>query len=160
MSMQPGDRPGEAVAKTEHGAAPRDLADLLWGGFPLGDLGWPFREMGAPAGVPIRVEEVMENDQVVVRAELPGLDPEKDIDVTVDEGVLTIRAERRESTEDKTGRGYRSEFRYGTFVRQIRLPRGTSTEVVSASYRDVVLEVRLPAPSEGSSRRRIQVERG
>jgi HSP20 family protein len=102
----------------------------------------------------------VDNDQVVVRAELPGLDPEKDIEVTVHDDVLTIRAERRETAEDRTGRGYHSEFRYGRFVRQVRLPRDTSTEVISASYRDGILEVRLPAPIEGSRSRRIQVDRG
>ncbi|KAE8764123.1 Hsp20 family protein [Georgenia thermotolerans] len=123
-------------------------------------MGWPFREAGRPAGVPIRVEEVREGDQLVVRAELPGVDPEKDIDVTVDEGVLTIRAQRQERTEDKQADSYRSEFRYGQFERQIRLPKGTSPDVVSASYRDGLLEVRLPIPAEEPSARRIDVQRG
>jgi HSP20 family protein len=164
MSVQPTQEPARRTDSPQGGVplprSPRDLAELLWGGWPLGDLAWPFRDLPAPAGVPIKVEEVIENDQVVVRAELPGVDPEKDIEVTVDEGVLTITAERREKTEEKTERGYRSEFRYGTFVRQVRLPSGTSAEVVSASYRDGILEVRMPAPMAGGSTRRIQVERG
>ena len=61
---------------------------------------------------------------MVVRAELPGVDPEKDIDVTVEDGVLTISAERRESTEKKEDTSYRSEFRYGSFVRRLPVPRG------------------------------------
>ncbi|MPV89896.1 Hsp20 family protein [Georgenia ruanii] len=145
--------------------SPRELAEHLWGGWPprwdwpFGEAGWPFREAGRPAGAPIRVEEVREGDQLVVRAELPGVDPEKDIDVTVDEGVLTIRAHRQERTEDRQADSYRSEFRYGRFERQIRLPKGTSPDVVSASYRDGLLEVRLPVPPEAPSARRIDVQR-
>lgn len=137
----------------------QDLAQMLWGRWPFGELGWPFGDTGTGAA-PIRVEEMVENDQVVIRAEIPGVDPDKDIEVTVDEGMLRIRAERRESAEDRTGQGRRSEFRYGSFLREVPLPPGTSTEVVSASYRDGILEVRLPAPVRGASTRRIAVERG
>ena len=59
--------------------------------------------------------------------------PERDIDVSVDNGVLTIAAERRESNREKSDKGFHSEFRYGSFVRQVRLPAGTSPEVVSAT---------------------------
>lgn len=136
-----------------------DLAELLSSRWPFLDAVWPFPE-GTAGGMPMRVEEVVENDQLVIRAELPGVDPDKDIDVTLDDGTLTITAERREQQEDRTGRSLRSEFRYGRLVRRIGLPQGTSTEVVSASYRDGILEVRLPAPSVRSGARRIEVERG
>lgn len=151
-------------AAAEGGAVPlprsaRDLGELLWGGWPFGDLAWPFRDVGAPVGVPIRVEEVMDDDQLVIRAELPGVDPEKDVEVTVDEGVLTIKAERRQDKKEKTDSGFRSEFRYGKFVRQIRPPKGTGAEV-TANYRDGVLEVRMPKPSsEGGTARRIEIGR-
>jgi HSP20 family protein len=75
---------------------------------------WPFRE--------IKVEEFVEGDQLVVRAEVPGVDPDRDIDVSVENNVLTISAERRESNREKFERGFHSEFRYGSFVRQVRLP--------------------------------------
>ncbi|WP_341360430.1 Hsp20/alpha crystallin family protein [Georgenia sp. M64] len=140
--------------------SPRELAEQLWESWPFGDFPWPFREAGRPAGVPIRVEEHRDGDHVVVRAELPGVDPEKDIDVTVEDGILTIRAERRESTEKKEDKSYRSEFRYGSFVRRLPVPRGVRTEDVSASYRDGVLEVRLPAPPEETPPRKVQVQRG
>lgn len=162
--QQPGGRQQPDVASPESAIpaprTPRDLVDLLWAGWPFGDLGWPFGERAAAAADLIRVEEVIENDQVVVRAELPGVDPDRDIEVTVDEGVLTIKAERREQAEDRTGHGYRSEFRYGRLVRRLRLPRGTSAEVVSATYKDGVLEVRMPAPVAETPGRRISVERG
>jgi HSP20 family protein len=162
--QQPGGRQRPDVASPESAVpaprTPRDLVEMLWGGWPFGDVGWPFGERATTAGNLIRVEEVIENDQVVIRAELPGVDPDEDIEVTVDEGVLTIKAERREQAEDRTGRGYRTEFRYGSFVRRVPLPKGTSAEVVSATYKDGVLEVRMPAPVAEAPGRRITVERG
>lgn len=131
---------------------PRDLTDL-WGGWqPFGAMNWPFRD--------IRVEEFVDGEQLVVRAEVPGVDPDRDIDVSVDSGVLTIAVERRESSREKLDKGFHSEFRYGSFVRQVRLPAGTSPEVVSATYRDGVLEIRMPRPSAEAASRRIQIQRG
>ena len=99
-------------------------------------------------------------DHLVIRAELPGVDPDRDIDVSVDNGVLTIAAERQESNREQLEKGYRSEFRYGSFVRQVRLPAGTSAEVVSAAYKDGVLEIRMPKPTQEGASRRIQIQRG
>lgn len=131
---------------------PRDLTDL-WGGWqPFGAMNWPFRD--------IKVEEFVDGEQLVVRAEVPGVDPDRDIDVSVDSGVLTIAVERRESSREKLDKGFHSEFRYGSFVRQVRLPAGTSPEVVSATYRDGVLEIRMPRPSAEAASRRIQIQRG
>jgi HSP20 family protein len=115
-------------------------------------MNWPFRD--------IKVEEFIDGEQLVVRAEVPGVDPDRDIEVSVDNGVLTIAAERRESSREKLDKGLHSEFRYGSFVRQVRLPAGTSPEVVSATYRDGVLEIRMPRPSAEAASRRIQIQRG
>lgn len=136
---------------------PRELARWLWSS-------WPFD--GEPVSQaltnthPVSVEEAIEDGQLVVRAELPGIDPEKDVEVVVDEDTLTIRGERRVQSEDRTSAGYRSEFRYGRFLRRIPLPSGASVDVVSASYRDGVLEVRMPAPAPKQGARRIEVGRG
>ena len=94
------------------------------------------------------------------QGELPGADPDRDIDVSVENGVLTIAAERQESNREKLEKGYRSEFRYGSFVRQVRLPAGTSAEVVSAAYKDGVLKIRMPKPTPKAASRRIQIQRG
>ena len=102
-------------------------------------------EMGASA---IRVEEMVEGNTVVVRAELPGIDPDKDVDVTVSQGVLVIKAKREEKKEQKEQDTYRSEFRYGSFVRRIPLPDGVQESDVTASYKDGVLEVRAPMPDQ------------
>ncbi|MCH0565730.1 MULTISPECIES: Hsp20/alpha crystallin family protein [unclassified Streptomyces] len=92
----------------------------------------------------IRIEEHIADGAYVVRAELPGIDPEKDVDITVDEGILTLRAERSEETTEK----HRTEFHYGTFVRSVRLPAGAKGEEASAEYRDGVLTVTVPVPEE------------
>lgn len=143
--------PSESKERKTPGALtrwPRDLTDLWPGWAPFGALGWPFRD--------IKVEEFIDGDRLVIRAELPGVDPDRDIEVSVDNGVLTIAAERQESNREKLEKGYRSEFRYGSFVRQVRLPAGTSAEVVSAAYEDGVLKIRMPKPTPEAASRRIQ----
>jgi HSP20 family protein len=107
----------------------------------------------------IRVEQFVDGNTLVVRAEVPGIDPEKDVDVSVADGMLHIKAEREEKSEQKSKNGYRSEFRYGSFTRTIALPPGAREEDVTASYKDGVLEVRAPAPEQApaSGKRKIQV---
>ncbi|MBT2568857.1 Hsp20/alpha crystallin family protein [Arthrobacter sp. ISL-85] len=116
-------------------------------------------DVGASA---IRVEELVDGNTLVVRAELPGIDPEKDVDVTVSDGVLSIKAERQEKKEHKDKDGYRSEFRYGSFVRRIPLPSGVQQGDVTASYKDGLLEVRAPMPDQeqGTAASRIPISRG
>ena len=110
----------------------------------------------------IRVEEMVDGNTLVVRAELPGIDPEKDVDVTVADGVLTIRGERQEKKEHKDKDSYRSEFRYGSFVRRLALPSGVQQADVKASYKDGVLEVRAPLPEQGqeTGTSKIPITRG
>jgi HSP20 family molecular chaperone IbpA len=112
-----------------------DLMDWLEGEFPALPTMRPFS-----AARLVRVEDYLSEGQYVVRAELPGIDPEKDIEITVDDGVLTVKAERREEKKE----GGRSEFRYGSFARSVTLPTGADEENVAASYRDGILEVRTP----------------
>jgi HSP20 family protein len=110
---------------------------------------------------PIRIEETVENDQLVVKAELPGIDPDKDVEISVQERTLHIRAERRQETKEETQGRRHSEFRYGSFARRLPLPKGVSEEQVTASYQDGILEVRVPLPPEKSAEtaKRIQVRR-
>ena len=131
-------------------------------GFPaLPDLfGWA--EGGFPgthmiAGLHgIRVEEHLKDGTYVLRAELPGLDPDKDVEITVEENVLTLRAERAEETTEK----HRTEFRYGTFARSVRLPAGAKGEEATAEYKDGVLTITVPVPVEKTGTRTIQVRHG
>ena len=92
----------------------------------------------------IRLEESLGDKQYTLRAELPGIDPDKDIDVTVDGGTLRLRAERREEKKEKG----RSEFRYGSFSRTIQLPGGANEDDVKATYRDGILEVKVGLTSK------------
>lgn len=97
----------------------------------------------------IRVEEVMEDEHtLVIRAELPGVDPDKDAKLTVENGVLTIQAVRRAEHEDKGQRGHRTEFRYGSFARSVVLPAGASEDDVKATFVDGILEVRVPVDTK------------
>jgi HSP20 family protein len=94
----------------------------------------------------IRIDEFQENGTLVIRAELPGIDPEKDVEVTVADRMLHIRAERREEEESKQ-KGYtRRELRYGSFARTLPLPEGVSESDIVASYKDGILEIRVPVP--------------
>ena len=110
----------------------------------------------------IKVEEVRDGDSLVVRAELPGIDPEKDVDVSIRDGALHIRAFREERSEQKEKDSYRSEFRYGSFSRTLPLPEGATADDVTASYKDGVLEVTVPVPSQPPTPppSKIQVTRG
>jgi HSP20 family protein len=92
----------------------------------------------------LRVEELTEGDTLVIRAELPGIDPDKDVEISMHDGLLHIRAERKESTERKDKAEYRSEFRYGMFERALPVPAGVTEKDVTATYKDGILEVRLP----------------
>jgi HSP20 family protein len=106
----------------------------------------------------IRVDEYRENGTLVVRADLPGIDPEKDVELTVADGMLHISAERRE--EEKTEeKGYmRQELRYGSFARTLALPKGVSGADIKASYRNGILEIRVPAP-EAEPAKKIPIEK-
>ncbi len=109
-----------------------DLADWLeapWAGPP------PFL-----ASQVFRLEETVRDNRYVIRAELPGLDPENDIEVTVDGRLLTIRAERRRQDHGPN----RSEFRYGSLARAVRLPVRVDPADVTARYDKGVLEVSVP----------------
>ena len=109
-----------------------------------------------------RVEEYWDGDTVVIRAELPGIDPEQDVELTVVNDMLRLRAERRQKSEHKDKATYRSEFRYGSFVRTLPLPAGTKEEDITATYKDGVLEVRAPvtAPDQLPGTKKIPVTRG
>ncbi|HLZ39016.1 MAG TPA: Hsp20/alpha crystallin family protein [Mycobacteriales bacterium] len=110
---------------------------------------------------PIRIEETVQDDQLVVEAELPGIDPDKDVEISVQERTLHIRAKRRQETKEETPGRRDREFRYGSFARRIPLPKGVSEEQVTASYQDGILEVRVPLPREkpAETAKRIQVRR-
>lgn len=98
----------------------------------------------------VAVEEYTEDGTLFVRAELPGIDPEKDVEITVGDGTLHIKAERTER-EEKTGRHFhRSELRYGAFARNLPLPGEVDENKIKASYKDGILEIKVPLPEKES----------
>ncbi len=102
--------------------------------------GLPFGGFGRTAGWPNL--EVTETDTAVrISAELPGMD-EKDVEVLMNDGMLTIRGEKKSEVEDKA-RSF-SERTYGRFERRIPLPSEIEAEKVEASFRNGVLTVSLP----------------
>jgi HSP20 family protein len=109
----------------------------------------------------IKIEQFQEGSTLVVRAEVPGIDPDQDVDVSVSEGMLHIAVERQETSEHKSKAGYRSEFRYGRSARSIVLPVGAKEEDITATYKDGVLEVRAPAPEvvTGETSKKIRIDR-
>ena len=83
---------------------------------------------------------------MVIRADLPGIDPDKDVELTVSDGILHIEAERREE-ERREEKGYvRQELRYGSLSRTLPLPEGVTGADITATYKAGVLEIRIPEP--------------
>jgi HSP20 family protein len=140
----------------------------MWGRFDrLFDdwlMEWPFRRPAAhpwPSDGLIRVDEYQEDGVLVVLAELPGIDPEKDVEVTVADGILHIEAERTEA-EELAGKGFvRKELRHGTFARTLPLPGGTAPSEITAGYRDGILEIRIPlVPPAAAGTTKVPVTKG
>jgi HSP20 family protein len=116
---------------------------------------WPGEDL-------IRVDEYRDHGTQVIRAELPGIDPDKDVEITVTDGMLRISAERRveEKTEDK---GYtRHEMRYGSLTRTLPLPDGGTESDITASYKDGILEIRVPVaePPAAAEPTKIAITKG
>lgn len=101
----------------------------------------------------LRVEEIQRDGSVILRVEAPGVDPEKDLDITVDEGYLTISG-RREIRETEPSR---SEFYYGEFVRTLPLPTGVDPKSISAEYANGILEIKLKRVNGQGKARHIPI---
>ena len=96
-----------------------------------------------------------DKDNVIVKAELPGMKKE-DIDVSLHDGTLTISGERKLERKKEEGETYRSERFYGRFQRSVLLPTSVAADKVNASYRDGILTITLPK-SEESKPKQIAV---
>lgn len=101
----------------------------------------------------MRLEDEMKDGRYEVRAEIPGVDPAKDIDVTVQDGQLTIKAER---SEKKNFDG-RSEFSYGSFVRTVSLPVGAAEDDIKATYDKGVLTVSVAVPESKAAEKHVPI---
>jgi len=125
-------------ARHQHRSWLPDWSDL-WTGFPSMAALHP--------GHMIRLEDEMQDGHYLLRAELPGIDPAKDVDITVRDGQLTIKAERSEKKEAKG----RSEFSYGSFTRSITLPAGANEDDIKASYDKGILTVDVAIPEQAAA---------
>jgi HSP20 family protein len=101
----------------------------------------------------IRVEEFREDGTLVIRADLPGIDPDKDIELTVSDGILHIEAERREEQKQQEKGYVRQELRYGSLSRSLPLPEGVTEADITATYKAGVLEIRIPEPKRGPAKK-------
>lgn len=101
------------------------------------------------------VESFTRDGRYVVRADLPGVDPDKDVEITVEGDQLTIFGERREEGHENG----RSEVRYGSFLRRIQLPEGAAPEDIDARYDAGVLEVSVPVAEDVREPIRIAIQR-
>jgi HSP20 family protein len=125
--------------------------------------GWglaPFREFSDQwdAFSP-RVDVVEGDKEITVSAELPGMD-EKEIDLSLSHGVLTISGEKWEEKEDKGRNYYRMERSYGSFQRSVPLPSEVDEYKAKATFKKGVLTITLPKMAEARDRKRIPVKTG
>ncbi len=120
-----------------------DLLDRFWGG-----RGPHRREADQiPA-----LESYIEGDNLVIRADLPGVDP-KDVEITVTGDELRISGKREATSEEKSRDFYHREVRYGRFERIVRLPEGVKSEAIKASFRNGVLELSARIPEQNRTRK-------
>jgi HSP20 family protein len=116
---------------------------------------------GTPSGAFAPPVEVFTREgDLVVRAELPGIDPEKDVNVSLTENILTISGERRRERRDEEGSLLRQETSYGSFQRQFVVPEHVKADDIQASYKDGILEVVVPKAAAQPEPARIPVQTG
>lgn len=101
----------------------------------------------------LRLEDAIKDGIYEIRAEVPGVDPTDDIEVTVLDGQLTIKAERTQTGESN---GH-SEFSYGSFVRTVALPAGADEDEINAIYDRGILTVSVPLAEDHSIEKRVDV---
>lgn len=104
----------------------------------------PFLTLRPYLGHAIKVEDYTQDGHYVIRAEVPGIDPEQELEVTAGAGYLTIRAVRSGKIEDK----HRTEFRYGSFSRTVELPPNADADDVTASCDKGILTIKLGLKGE------------
>lgn len=156
------EKKGQVVPRVSRNLAPFDeldrLFDQMWEG------GWlrPFERHWPMFGDMRRFEErlpkvdvIDREDEVVVKAELPGIDKEH-LDVSLSDDYLTIKTEEHEEKKEE-GELYRSEIHHGSFMRRVHLPTSVDGEKASASFKDGVLEITMPK-SERVKKHKVEIK--
>ena len=140
---------------------------------PLSEMNHLFGEMfGGPArrqgtgqeqqqltGWAPAIDVIQRDEDLVVWAEIPGARPE-DVDITVQNGVLTISGKLEEEREEERQGYLVRERRYGTFRRSLQLPQDVDEDQISARFENGILEITIPGAAAGREPKRIQVEGG
>ncbi len=96
------------------------------------------------------VDVYREDDELVLEFELPGVDVDNDLDVSVHDGIVTVKGSRSSERSEKRGGVYLTERRSGSFSRSMTLPDGVEADDIKADYADGVLSIRMVVPDEGS----------
>jgi HSP20 family protein len=127
-----------------------DLFDRMFSDWSLPSL-WEEDKVVVPAF------DITENEkEYVISGEIPGIDP-KDLEVTLTDGILSVKGEKKQETEEKKENYHRIERHYGSFERSFRLPENIKNEELDASYKDGILKLTLPKSKE-SEVKKIEVK--
>ena len=102
----------------------------------------------------MRIEDEVTEDHYELRAEIPGIDPANDVQITVADGQLTVKAERSE----RVGTTARAEFSYGSFLRTVTLPAEADEDNITAGYERGILTVRVPLSQNPAGARQIAIQ--
>lgn len=160
----------QSLSRREHYSNPFDVLTnemerfLDDFGFGRGWLSRPLsssmrRQRGVEMWTP-QIEVLHQNNELMVRADLPGMKKD-DVSVEITDEAITLSGERKQEHESESGGYYRSERSYGSFYRTIPLPKGAISDQAKASFKDGVLEIRVPAPPEQANRgRRVDIQEG
>ncbi|HVO95403.1 MAG TPA: Hsp20/alpha crystallin family protein [Terriglobales bacterium] len=121
---------------------------------------WPerwFRTEEIQGRVPA-LDMFEEKDDIVVKAEIPGMDKDN-IEVNLTDHTLTIKGEKKKEEEIKEENYYRTERSYGAFIRSVELPREVHADKVKATFKNGVLEIRMPKTEEAKAKEiKVKVE--
>ena len=131
----------------------RQMDQLMKGVFRGAGLGSQQAKAWTPA-----VDVFSRESDLVIRAELPGVDPAKDVDISVEDGVLRIRGQRKSEQRDEGANYFRMETSYGAFERNIPLPDGVNIDDIKAAHKNGVLEVVVPGAAQIAPATRIPVQ--
>jgi HSP20 family molecular chaperone IbpA len=137
-------RPFDLTSDTFDDVLRRTLGDF--GSSLLSSRAW------APA-----LDAYVEGEELHVKVELPGIDPDSDVDIEVTNGVLRVSGERKQDETHGENGWFRREMHYGSFERRIALPEGIDASNVRASYDAGVLDITVPLPAKPKTKVKVQV---
>ncbi|HVW46991.1 MAG TPA: Hsp20/alpha crystallin family protein [Solirubrobacterales bacterium] len=120
-----------------------------------------FRDVAADNGLgawSLSMDVIRRDDAIVIRADIPGIKRE-DVEIAVEDGVLTVSGKHEEEHDETKGHYVRRERHYGSFSRSLTLPRGVKPEDIQATTADGVLEVTIPLPKD-EAKKVVEIKAG